>query len=105
MKVLSIFLITKKTNILLDTVFPQIAPHGELFFDRPPAWGVNGGWGVIRRNTVCQKTKTLLKCTGRAKTDKDADDQNVNVVVTKKQSCILSPVTNKSKRIRFELIF
>jgi hypothetical protein len=23
-------------------------------FDRPPAWGVNGGWGAIRGNTVFQ---------------------------------------------------
>jgi hypothetical protein len=46
-------------HINKHTVFPLIAPHGELFFDRPPAWvvvnrgwGVNGGWGFIRGNTV-----------------------------------------------------
>jgi hypothetical protein len=42
------------------TVFPLIAPHAGLFFDRPPAWGVNrgwgvsGGWGAIRGNTVSE---------------------------------------------------
>jgi hypothetical protein len=43
---------------------------------------------------ICQKTKTL-KCKGRAKTDKDVDDENVNVVVSKKHSCVSSPVTTE----------
>jgi hypothetical protein len=37
----------------------------QLFFDRPPAWGVirgwgvNGGWGVIRGNTVIKKESEI----------------------------------------------
>ncbi|KAL7080183.1 hypothetical protein ACQ4LE_000199 [Meloidogyne hapla] len=55
----------------------------------------------------CQKKRTLLKCKGRAKTDRDRvgdDGENVTVVVTQQHICVPSAVTAEATRIRSNIL-